>query len=303
MEKTNDTLPEILLSDIQQTLYSNFGSQTKIISSIPVHGGDINHAFQVRTQGNSYFVKYNHAGCFPGMFRAEALGLKLLSKPGAPCVPEVIAYGESGKYSWLLLNYIAQGNYGINFWDDFGFALAQLHKNSQEKFGLEHDNYIGSLAQSNKYHTSWPEFFVKERLVKQFEMARNKGLIDSGLMRSFENLLKAIPSIFPSEPPALLHGDLWSGNFMCDAHGKPCIIDPAVYYGFREMDIAMSKLFGGFASRFYESYNEAFPMAPGWQQRLDICNLYPLLVHVNLFGGSYLGSVKAIAEKFRNFEA
>lgn len=296
-------IPENLHAEIQQTLESSGETHTKITSVRPISGGDINRAFQVRTQSSSYFLKYNDANRFPHMFETEALGLKLLKKPNAPRVPQVLANGESGKHRWLLLEYIDQGSYGKNYWDDFGFALAQLHKNSSESFGLDHNNYIGSLPQSNKNHQTWPEFFVEERLGKQLEMARRKDLADSDLMRSFENLFKSIPSIFPHEPPALVHGDLWSGNFMCDTHGNPCIIDPAVYYGFREMDIAMSKLFGGFASRFYEAYHEAFPMASGWQQRLDICNLYPLMVHVNLFGCGYLGSVKAVVEKFRNFDS
>jgi fructosamine-3-kinase len=129
-------------------------------------------------------------------------------------------------------------------------------------------------------------------------MAHKNGLADNMLVKQFENLYKAIPSIFPSEPPSLLHGDLWSGNFMCDEKGNPCIIDPAVYYGSREMDIAMSMLFGGFSGRFYASYQHAFPMKPGWEMRMELCQLYPLLVHVNLFGGSYLNSVKAIIGKF-----
>ena len=291
-------LPEVLLFDIQQTLNSLGEAHTKVTSVTPVSGGDINRAFQVRTQSGSYFLKYNDADRFPRMFETEALGLKLLKNPTTPRVPEVLAHGKSGKHSWLMLEYITQGSYGKSFWDDFGFALGQLHKNSNESFGLDHNNYIGSLPQSNKNHESWNEFFIEERLGKQLEMAKKKGLLDNSLMQGFDNLFKAIPSIFPQESPALVHGDLWSGNFMCDTHGNPCIIDPAVYYGFREMDIAMRKLFGGFASWFYEAYHEAFPMAPGWQQRLDICNLYPLLVHVNLFGGGYLASVKAVVKRY-----
>jgi protein-ribulosamine 3-kinase len=290
-------LPENLLSDIQQTINEITGTPAKLTSVDAISGGDINRAFRVRTQSGSYFLKYNDADRFPHMFETEALGLKLLKKTNAPRVPEVLAHGESGKHSWLLLEYIEPGSYAKSFWDDFGTELAQLHKNSADSFGLDHDNYIGSLPQSNKKHTSWNGFFIEERLEKQLEMARNKGLVDKSLIRSFDKLFKEIPSIFPSGPPSLVHGDLWSGNSMCDANGKPCIIDPAVYFGFREMDIGMSKLFGGFANRFYESYHEAFPLASGWQSRIEICNIYPLLVHLNLFGGGYLGSVKAIVER------
>lgn len=291
-------LPELLLSDIQRTINAIAGNLAKITSVNPVSGGDINKAYHLQTPGDSYFLKFNFAERFPGMFQTEASGLRLLEKPGTPRVPKVFESGESGKHSWLLLEYISQGGQGKNFWDDFGFSLAQLHKNSIEAFGLDYDNYIGSLPQSNKRHKTWNEFFIEERLEKLLAMSRNKGLVDRTLVRMFESLYKAIPSIFPSEPPSLLHGDLWSGNFMCDAHGNACIIDPSPYYGFREMDIAMSKLFGGFASRFYEAYHDQFPMSPGWQSRIEICNLYPLLVHVNLFGGAYLGSVKAIAGRY-----
>ena len=291
-------LPASIISSVDQKLASVIGTGTRVTSAQPLSGGDINRAFQLQTTDGSYFLKYNLAGKYPGMFQAEARGLALLNRQGAPRVPKVFAFDESGEYSWLLLEYIKQGSPGNSFWEDFGIALAQLHKNSSESFGLDHDNYIGSLPQSNRNHSTWHDFFIEERLNKQLALARNKGLVDSALTKSFENLFNAIPSIFPKESPSLVHGDLWSGNYLCDENGNPCIIDPAVYYGFREMDIGMSKLFGGFTSRFYESYQNTFPMAPGWQDRIDICNLYPLLVHVNLFGGGYLGSVKAIAGRF-----
>jgi fructosamine-3-kinase len=291
-------LPVSVLSKVEQALSSLSGTRVKITSAHPLSGGDINWAFQLQTTNGSYFLKYNLAGKYPGMFQTESLGLDLLKKPGTPRVPKVLAHDESGEYCWLMLEYITQGSPGNSFWEDFGVALAMLHKNSSESFGLDHDNYIGSLPQSNRKHKSWNEFFIEERLNKQLAMASDKGLIDSSLMKHFEFLSNILPSIFPSEPPSLVHGDLWSGNFMCDKRGKPCIIDPAVYFGFREMDIAMSKLFGGFANSFYESYQNAFPMEPGWQSRIEICNLYPLLVHVNLFGGGYLESVKAIVRKY-----
>ncbi|MFO7614430.1 MAG: fructosamine kinase family protein [Bacteroidales bacterium] len=291
-------LPASIISSVDQKLASVIGTGTRVTSAQPLSGGDINRAFRLQTTDGTYFLKYNLAGKYPGMFQAEARGLALLNRQGAPRVPKVFAFNESGEYSWLLLEYIEQGSPGNGFWESFGVALAQLHKNSSESFGLDHDNYIGSLPQSNRNHSTWHEFFIEERLNKQLALARNKGLVDNALTKSFENLFNAIPSIFPKESPSLVHGDLWSGNYLCDENGNPCIIDPAVYYGFREMDIGMSQLFGGFASRFYESYQNTFPMAPGWPSRIDICNLYPLLVHVNLFGGGYLGSVKAIAGRF-----
>ncbi len=291
-------LPKSVIIEIEQKLSPLAGNHTKVSSIHPVHGGDINRAFRLTTTHGQYFLKYNLARKHPGMFEKEVLGLELLRKPGAPRVPEVVAFDETGEFGWLLLEYIEPGSPGDIFWEDFGFSLAELHKNSNPFFGLDHDNYIGSLPQSNPNHASWHEFFIEERLHPQLIMAHKKGLADHRLLKQFESLYCVIPDVFPSEPPSLVHGDLWSGNFICDEKGKPCIIDPSVYYGFREMDIAMSKLFGGFSSQFYESYHNAFPMAPGWESRIGICQLYPLMVHVNLFGGGYLASVKDIVGRF-----
>ncbi|MGB4204023.1 MAG: fructosamine kinase family protein [Bacteroidales bacterium] len=292
-------IPEILLSAILQTLRSEIGSHVEIISVVPVSGGDINQAFKIQTQKDAFFLKYNFANRFPGMFQTEHLGLDLLAGSKTLRIPKVISQGETDKYSWLLLEFIEQGAVTHKFWEDFGTRLADLHQNSNDLFGLEHNNYIGSLHQSNRQHINWFDFFIEERLQKQLKPAYDKGLADKNIIAHFENLYKVLPDIFPTENPSLLHGDLWSGNFLCDDNSRACLIDPAVYYGFREMDIAMSKLFGGFSSSFYEAYNQAFPMAPGWQQRIDICNLYPLLVHVNLFGWSYVGSVKSIVGRYR----
>ena len=180
----------------------------------------------------------------------------------------------------------------------FGKQLAQLHQNTNTSFGLEESNYIGSLLQQNNLHNNWIDFFINERLKPQIKLARDNGKIDLSTITKFERLYTKLDEIFPEEPPALLHGDLWSGNFMVDEKGGPVIIDPAVYFGHREMDIAMTKLFGGFNQQLYQSYNEHFPLEKGWEQRVDICNLYPLMVHVNLFGGGYLEQVKSILNKF-----
>lgn len=295
---SKSALPENLFSEVQQFLYGFAGSACQIVSCEPVSGGDINQACKIQTQAGAFFLKYNSADRYPGMFRAEAAGLNLLKASGSVRVPEVLGSQESGKYGWLLLEYIEPGRPSSGFWEHFGRSLARLHKCSNRFFGLDHNNYIGSLPQSNKAQIDWCSFFIEERLEKQLALAHSNGLADASLTKHFGNLYKILPSVFSAETPSLIHGDLWSGNFICASNGLPCLIDPAVYYGFREMDIGMSRLFGGFAPRFYEAYDEAFPMKPDWQNRIEICNLYPLMVHVNLFGGSYLGSVKAALKKF-----
>ncbi|MFZ1687503.1 MAG: fructosamine kinase family protein, partial [Flavobacteriales bacterium] len=184
-------------------------------------------------------------------------------------------------------------------------SLARLHGHTNSTFGLDpastagrRDNYIGSLKQVNTGQVTWGEFFIHCRLEPQVKMAIDHQRIGMGDVLRFERLYGKLPSLFPIEPPALLHGDLWSGNFLCDAHHQPVLIDPAVYYGHREMDIAMTKLFGGFEPAFYSAYSDAWAMEIGWEERADLCNLYPLLVHVNLFGGSYAGQVAAILLRF-----
>ena len=259
-----------------------------------IGGGCINNALKLKTNVGTYFLKWNDAAQFPGMFHSEAKGLNLLRDSNSVYVPEVILADEAGGYSFLLLEYIDAGAMNNNYWENFGSRLAELHRVSATNFGLDHDNYIGSLKQGNHQHPTWKEFFINERIIPQLTLAN----LDSRLTGKFDNLFEKLDDIFPNEPPALLHGDLWSGNYMVSATGDPVIMDTAVYFGHREMDLAMSKLFGGFDSRFYISYNKAFQLEKGWESRMDICNLYPLLVHVNLFGGSYLAQIESILRRF-----
>ncbi|MEN8225451.1 MAG: fructosamine kinase family protein [Bacteroidota bacterium] len=291
-------LPPSLSEEVSALLSARTGTSTEIIGASSLSGGSINDAFQIETNSGNYFLKYNQASAYPGMFEQEAKGLALLQEAKEIRVPGLIASGEAGKHSFLLLEYLDSAVKTKDFWEKFGRELAALHKHSSDTFGLDHDNYIGSLKQYNSPHSSWLDFFREERLIVQMEMAGKAGLMRPHLRQSFERLFNKLDEIFPIEPPSLIHGDLWSGNYMVDDKGQACIIDPAVYYGFREMDIGMSRLFGVFGSAFYDSYHESWPMAPGWRERVEICNLYPLMVHVNLFGAGYLGSVESILMRF-----
>jgi fructosamine-3-kinase len=176
--------------------------------------------------------------------------------------------------------------------------LAQLHNATDTAFGLDHDNYIGSLRQQNAQHSSWVDFFVEQRLNVQLKLSLDSGTGRTGWSKQFDSLFKKLPSLLPEGRPSLLHGDLWSGNLIIDVKGEPCLIDPAVYFGNREADLAMTKLFGGFSDEFYKVYEQHSKLQHGYQQRLELYNLYPLLVHVNLFGGAYVGSVDAILSRF-----
>lgn len=287
-----------LISAIESALTEKYVSKVLIKKCLPIGGGCINNTMKIETSEGNFFLKHNEAKRYPKMFEAEAKGLQILKSANEIFIPEVICYGEYGEESILVLEFLEPGKKQKNFFEDFGIRLAKLHKHSSEKFGLDHNNYIGSLPQSNKLHKSWIEFFIEERLEKQVKLARDSGAIGNLTIKQFNNLYNHFAEIFPNEKPSLLHGDLWNGNYMAASDGYACIIDPAVYYGFREMDIAMSKLFGGFSPEFYSSYNNEFPMEKGWQSRIDICNLYPLMVHVNLFGGGYLQEVKSILRRY-----
>jgi protein-ribulosamine 3-kinase len=286
------------LQYLEQYIAEKTGGHCSIRSMREIHGGCINQAYALETSCGPYFMKTNKAGAFPGMFEKEALGLKTLSETGEVSTPGIGGCAAHGNTAFLLLEYIEQSEPTEDFWIDFGRSLAALHRHTAEQFGFESSNFIGSLPQSNRQHKNWVSFFAEERLEPVVKMALDLHTIDAAVARKFSALYNILEQIFPQEPPALLHGDLWNGNFLVSSTGKPCLIDPAVYYGSREMDIGMTRLFGGFHSLFYQAYNETYPLEPEWEERSDICNLYPLMVHVVLFGGGYLQQVKGIISRY-----
>jgi len=259
----------------------------------PVHGGDINLAFSLRHHGSRYFLKVNDALRFPNMFDAEQRGLQALSNASFR-TPAVLKCGVADGNQYLLLEWIDTGKRTADFWQTFARSLASLHAKDQSSFGWHEDNYIGSLVQRNKASDQWPEFFRQYRLLPLVKMLKDSGKYTTADVRLAEKFGDSIGDIFPDEKPSLLHGDLWSGNFMVDNNNQPLLIDPAVYCGHREIDIGMTKLFGGFDEIFYEEYCNAFPLQKGWNDRLKISQLYPLLVHAVLFGGSYVSQTLAI---------
>ncbi len=265
---------------------------TAITGSRFVSGGSINIAYELQTATGKYFLKVNHRTLYPGMFEAEAQGLKLMTETGTVRVPTIILQGDSGNESFLLLEWIDSRRGSVQATSLLGSQLAKMHQSTAGSFGLDHDNYMGSLPQSNRRHNKWSDFFVQERLQPMVSLAVDKRLLEYAEAGNFEKLYAKMPELFEEEAPALLHGDLWSGNYLTTPADEPYLIDPAVYYGNREVDLAMTMLFGGFSNEFYIAYNETFPVAKGWHQRVDLWNLYPLLVHLNLFGAGYLGRVK-----------
>ncbi len=293
-----NAVSEALSKRIAAELSEHLSRTMTPLSWTPVGGGCINESFRIGAGPDYFFVKINKAGLYPDMFETEALGLDLLREAEALPVPGVIAYGEEAGFAFLLLEYVGSSDKPVDFWAQTGRGLARLHQKSAAEFGLEYDNYIGSLKQHNHQEESWSAFLINQRLLVQLGMCADRGHADAGMIRMFERLFPKLEDYFPPEPPALIHGDLWSGNYLCGAAGKAHLIDPAVYFGHREMDLAMSLLFGGFGPEMYSAYHEVYPLESGWRERIDLCNLYPLLVHTNLFGGSYSAQVRTILKRF-----
>jgi fructosamine-3-kinase len=258
-------------------------------SSCAVAGGDINDANQMTlADGRVVFVKSNF-GADPTMFAAEARGLAWLAQARALRVPQVLAVGET----FLVLERISPARRPPDFDERLGRDLAALHRFGAPGFGLDHDNFIGRLPQSNTPAASWPEFYRSRRLEPQLRLARDAGLCSSAMARGFDRLFTVLDErVGPAEPPARLHGDLWGGNMIVDQTGAGCLIDPAVYGGHREVDLAMMRLFGGFGHHVFSAYEEAWPLSPGHEDRVPLYQLYFLMVHVNLFGGAYVAQAE-----------
>ncbi len=289
-------------------IYFRDHHQSEIREVSPVGGGCINETVKVTLEsGPSFFVKQNRLD-LRDMFEKEALGLGLLAEAAEktaasgeklriPGVHGITDDHDSG-HVFLILSFVDEGRSAGDFDYRFGRSLARLHRQSAPQFGLDHDNYIGRLPQKNEYRDDWPAFFAECRLEPQFEMAQNSGHFSGALQKSLDRLCSSLPELMPVEPPALLHGDLWGGNYLCDSDNQPVLVDPAVFYGHREAELAFTTLFGGFGNGFYKGYEQEFPLEPGFSQRRDIYNLYPLLVHVNLFGGMYVSQTESILHRF-----
>ncbi|MBA3648537.1 MAG: fructosamine kinase family protein [Chitinophagales bacterium] len=282
----------------ERILTQKLAENVFIKSFFPVSGGCINQCYVVTTSYGKFFLKLN-SGAYPKMFETEKKGLELLNHAVTGIAPDSIGIDEKNdQIQLLVLECIETAKPAYDFWDDFAKKLSVIHQSTGEFFGLDHNNYIGSLLQNNDPLPDWNSFFITRRIEPQLRMAIDQKSIEKDATPYFERLYPRLSEIFPIEKPSLIHGDLWSGNFMTGKDGYVKLIDPAVYFGHRETDLAMSKLFGGFSNKFYESYQQYAPLEQGFEKRKDVYNLYPLLVHVNLFGGNYSQQVMSIIKKF-----
>ena len=267
-----------------------------------VGGGCINQGYAVSNGEITYFIKQN-LGSQVAMFEAEALGLKEMLATASIRVPKPVCWGVAENSSYIVLEWLelSSGNSNSSLrdaprWEEMGRKLAAMHKaSSSQGFGWKINNTIGSTPQINTWTIDWAEFYIKHRLGYQFQLARRRG----GNFPSSEKLLVAIPNLLAAHQvqPSLVHGDLWGGNAGCTISGEPVIFDPATYFGDREVDIAMTELFGGFPAAFYKGYNEVFPLDAGYEQRKTLYNLYHILNHFNLFGGGYASQANRMIDQ------
>ena len=262
-----------------------------------VGGGSINAGWRVEGPADPFFIKTNRADRLD-MFEAEAAGLRELAATQTVRVPEPLLSGTSATDAFLILEFVELGSGGRRAAAALGQQLADLHRNTRPEFGWDRDNTIGSTPQPNMRDNDWISFFSQHRLGFQLELAQTSGRCDRLLDRG-NRLLEHMHHLFNSYTPvaSLLHGDLWGGNWGADSSGNPIIFDPAVYYGDREADVAMTRLFGGFGHRFYSAYEDAWPLADGAELRFELYNLYHVINHYNLFGSGYLAQAESIIDR------
>lgn len=265
----------------------------------PVKGGSLSDTFCLESYQSKYFLKLNTAQNFPNLFEKEVNGLNHIRENSNINIPEIIQFGTTNNdFQYLILEWIDITEPSIVNWEKFGQNIAQLHQKTNDKFGWNEDNYIAIIIQPNNYKDTWEQFYTENRILPMIKLLADKKLLNQKEQKAAENLCADLRNIFPKENASLIHGDLWNGNIITRPNGDITLIDPAIYYGHREMDLALADLFGGFDDTFFDSYNEVFPLIGNFKERKSIAQLYPLLVHAYLFEGYYIKDVQTILKKF-----
>ena len=280
--------------EVEQSLSATLGSRVRLEVPGAVAGGSINQAFRIDSNEGPFFAKVNTADGLD-MFAAEAEGLEELQQSELLRVPTPLAWGVAGQRAFLVLEYLELGGSGSSA--ALGDGLAAMHRVTSDRFGWYRDNTIGSTEQRNRHEADWLTFWGENRLRFQLDLAVARGAGGRSMDQGYRLIECLADFMGGHEPePSLLHGDLWSGNYAFTHAGEPAIFDPAVYYGDREADLAMTELFGGFSREFYAAYRQAWPLDAGYSTRKKLYNLYHVLNHFNLFGGGYLSQAQGMID-------
>jgi fructosamine-3-kinase len=280
------------LNEATEKLQQHTGITAEATDVTAIGGGNISQAYRVPSDEGPLFLKLGRSDSYE-QFAAEVDGLEALEECGALRTPEILCHGKAGTIAYLFLEWLDLGRSSAAAETSLGRSLAQQHRATAKSFGWSRNNFIGSTYQSNELDDDWTTFWRDRRLRFQLDLAVRNGL-PAAYRQAGAKVLAGLEIFFGDREiaPSLLHGDLWSGNWGSLAADVPCIFDPAVYRGDRETDLAMTRLFGGFGRAFYDAYMAAWPLRSGWEERIDLYNLYHLLNHFNLFGGGYLPQIR-----------
>ena len=288
-----------MIKEIKNELLTLLSSKLSVSDSLTninmVNGGSICDAFSFQYAGRNFFCK-THADVPEDLFFIEYKSLEYLKGRSSYYIPELVGLGKSNGFIFLCMEFLTVSPEPA-FWAEAGAALADLHKNSNKQFGFDYSNYMGSVRQSNTWTEKFPVFYINNRLIPMVKICYDEGLLGKIALNKFDRFYRELDSIIPEENASLIHGDFWMGNLLFTDRGV-ALIDPSVSYSHREVDLAMSKLFGGFNDDFYRSYNEKFPLEKDWESRVNWYNLYPLLIHLHLFGESYKSKIEKIIADF-----
>jgi protein-ribulosamine 3-kinase len=282
---------------IESIVHESLGANVQLNNFHFLYCGNFNLAAMVQTSMGKFFIKWNQ-GDHKGMFESEAKCVNLLAETNTIRLPKVYGFGQRPEGAFLMIDFIDEKEKNHKYWENIAEQLAALHRISHSQYGLHFDNYLGAIPQSNTFTSNGIDFYIQNRLQPQVALAIANAKIDTETAKAFDKLYDKLHVLLPETQPSLLHGDLWSGNLMTGPDGQATLVDPSAYYGIREAEIAFTTLFGGFDPKFYKAYQELYPIEKGFAQRAPIYNLYPLLVHVNLFGGGYLASVQNTLKQY-----
>lgn len=297
---SSQNLNSLLKTKLEDFLTGKFGEHVEVVESTSIGGGCINNASKIKTNVGEFFIKWN-ANCQPDIFIREEESLKELKIAATDylIIPEVFAAKAVGSTPGFLIQEFLHEKYSASYDDEkLGRGLALIHQHRNNQFGFYNNNYCGATLQNNSWKKNWGEFFRDNRISYLLYLIQKERPLPSSEMKIYNKLLEKIPDLIPNNSiPVLIHGDLWSGNFMFSEKG-PALIDQASYYADREMEFAIMTLFGGFSVRFYAAYNEVYLLEPDWKLRNNLYQLYHILNHYYLFGGSYRIQALSIAKSY-----